>query len=152
NLRAAMGLELFRRCQGTDEFALFCEHQQLIAGQQERAGSEAVLAPADMAGLQLDATQVATLLLASIEAIEKSIVMNAGSVVIRENVVARPNLFRLRLVEAQEDCARAVTGRQKNQITNHQRHGGANRSTHRRPPRIPEKDLAAGGIERGQAV
>src|SRR6266478_279000 len=65
------------------------------------------------------------------DAIEKSSVMDAGGIVIRERIIRFPDLLRLVFLELQQNRSRPVTGRQKNEVVDNNRRGRGNRIAHR---------------------
>ena len=79
-------LEAFGRRFGADEFAAFSYDEELVANQRERGGAEIILFPTDFASFEFHATQAGAGLKAgvgaSIDAIEKSVVIDAGGVMV----------------------------------------------------------------------
>ena len=90
DLGARSGFELLWRGGRFDQLASFGEEQQVTARQGDRTGAEAVDAPHDFAGLQIDTAQLAAVFLAAMIAVEKSIMMDAGGVMVGKLVVAGP--------------------------------------------------------------
>src|SRR5437763_8289072 len=130
NLRAVSWFESSRRGGCANEFAFFGENEQLIACEGDRGCAEIILFPANFAGLEFDATKACGWFQAGIgsavDAIKQPVVINAGGVVIGENVISGPDFFGTACANLQQDCTEAITGREKDLIINDERSRGGN--------------------------
>ena len=70
DLRPRERLERLRRRRSEHELASFAHDQKFVAGQRDRAGPETVLAPADLARVQVDSTKARIVLLTTVKAVQ----------------------------------------------------------------------------------
>src|SRR5437763_6708462 len=135
-----------------DQLAVFPEHQQSLIGQSDGARAAPVLAPAHLAALQLDASQIRTDFLAPVESVEESIVADARRVMIGQHVGGGPDLVNLAiLTDTQENGARFIAGGKKNEVANDQRRRRADGGVHAGPPRKIEEQFTVGRIQSQQS-
>ena len=147
----ASGLKASGDAGRNDELAALAENDEPVAGQRHRSGEEPILAPAHLAGPQFDGAEALAELLAPVESVQDAIVVDARRIVVRQDLVRRPQLVERRAVEAEQPGARSVLGRDENQIADHERRRHVDRCRHPRAPRALKLHLPCCGIQTDQS-
>src|ERR1051326_5959774 len=151
DLRASTRLESGWRGGSADEFTSFGENEQLIARERKRGSAEIVLLAAGFAGLEFDATKAGGRFEAGIgpamDAVKKTVVIDARGVVIGKDIVAGPDFFRTILFYLQQNRAEAVAGGEEDLIVNDHRSCGSDRRANGRTIRILEEDFSVRRIK-----
>ena len=85
------------------------------------------------------------------DAVQKTVVMDAGGIVIGKSVFGGPDFFRSAFLDLEQDGAGVITGGKEDQITNHQGRSGGDGSLHGRTKLPFEENFSGHGIRCDQA-